>query len=76
MVSENTFMARSGWLARNNFSHARFSSYILRITTNLCLSKLRRKKVLQLDPDPGGRGAEPSPPSSRSLPRGLAYALS
>lgn len=52
--------------------NGRFSSYVLRITANLCLSKLRRKKVLQLNPDgEEGQGVEPEDPQARRPEEGM-----
>lgn len=43
---------------------ARFQSYLLRIATNICLSKLRKKGHVSLSGghDPGSGRAEPEPP--------------
>lgn len=54
--------------------NGRFSSYILRITANLCLSRLRRKKVLQLDPSEEGQGQGLEDTEARRPEEGLLKA--
>jgi RNA polymerase sigma-70 factor (ECF subfamily) len=56
-VVQETFLKL--YAARDRYTpSARFSSYLLRIASNVCLSKLRRKRPLSLAEDEEGRGGE------------------
>ncbi len=62
-VVQETFLKL--YKARDRYQpNARFSSYLLRIASNICLSRLRRKRPLSLTEDTDGRAVDVSDPNA------------